>query len=60
MKTINLVPDLVQYKNKRGLCVSGKGIKNVGKMKVPGFFQKRSCEKNTLDALAPLNFKFIT
>ena len=39
-KTINLLPNLVQYKNKRGLCVFAKGIKNVGKMKVPGFFRK--------------------
>ena len=46
-KTINLLPDLVQCKIKRGHCVSAKNQK-CWKNESTWVFQKRSCIKNTL------------
>ena len=47
-KTINLLPDLVQCKIKRGHCVSAKNQK-CWKNESTWVSQKRSCVKNTLD-----------
>ena len=46
-KTINLLPDLVQCKIKRGHCVSAKNQK-CWKNESTWVSQKRSCVKNTL------------
>ena len=46
-KTINLLPDLVQFKDKRGRCVSAK-YQKCWKNESTWVFQKRSCVKNTL------------
>ena len=48
-KTINLLPDLVQCKIKRGHCVSAKNQK-CWKNESTWVSQKRSCVKNTLTA----------
>ena len=49
-KTINLLPDLVQCKNKRGRCLSAK-YQKCWKNESTWVFQKRSCVKNTLVVL---------
>ena len=49
-KTINLLPDLVQCKIKRGHCVSAKNQK-CWKNESTWVSQKRSCVKNTLVSL---------
>ena len=49
-KTINLLPDLVQCKIKRGHCVSAKNQK-CWKNESTWVSQKRSCVKNTLGPL---------
>ena len=47
-KTINLLPDLVQCKIKRGHCVSAKNQK-CWKNESTWVSQKRSCVKNTVE-----------
>ena len=56
-KTINLSPDLVQCKIKRGHCVSAKNQK-CWKNESTWVSQKRSCVKNTLATVAPTTSKF--
>ena len=48
-KTINVLPDLVQCKNKRGRCLSAK-YQKCWKNEITWVFQKKSCVKNTLTA----------
>ena len=54
-KTINLLPDLVQCKIKRGHCVSAKNQK-CWKNESTWVSQKRSCVKNTLESSPRTDF----
>ena len=56
-KTINLLPDLVQCKIKRGHCVSAKNQK-CWKNESTWVSQKRSCVKNTLKDSLKNNYPY--